>query len=697
MSVPGSGSIEFEGYVVDRAQWQVRYGDQVLPLNRKTFDLLLYLAEHADRVVTKDELLQALWPEQFIEESNLTQQVFLLRKALARHGPEKIIETVPGRGYRFAVPVRFEPRPDLHDSSSNAPATLEEQQGSKNLPLGSPSRNHYLPWIAAALVVALVAASFLVRPRGTPHISVSAFTQITHDGHAKSMGGTDGSRIYFTRLEKSSIAQVSIAGRGEALIPLAIQDPWSGAVSPDGSTLLIISQAGGQGPASSLWSYQLVSGALHRLGNAVASAWSPDGESIACASANGEIFLMHSDGSDTHRIASVGGEIRSIAWSPDGNTIRFSRDGLLWQIAPDGKNLNQLLPGWGTSPTQWSGEYSPAGAFFFVADGQIWVIPNGIGRLWKKTPDPLQLTYGPTVWDHPIPSRDGRSILASGRTRRGELVRFDPASVQPNTFLGGISAEFVTFSKSARAVAYVTYPDGILWRANPDGSNPSQLTDASLYPKSICWSPDGSQIAFVDRTPDKVSAIFVLPSTGPAKPHRLIPKDTAPETDPSWSPDGHKLVFATAPSVGASAESDLRLFDLVTGSSAVLPGSNGLMVPRWSPDGRTIAAMTLDAKALKLLDLATGRWSSLPTGAVAFPEWSHDGAWIYYVRWTAHPAILRIHVADGKQEVLADLTGAQYTGAYTLWMGLDPGDRPLMLRDAGTDDIYALTLKLHAE
>ncbi len=733
MSADVSGLLKFEGYEIDRALWQVRYGGEVLPLNRKTFDLLLYLLEHADRVVTKDELLRTLWPEQFIEESNLTQQIFLLRKALARHvSGAKIIATVPGRGYRFAVPVRYEPRPGPqagagHDSargvedsrtqasrdhekvrvveattqpaspSHGTPRTVSTDQAdfeSKDPPGRSASLLRVPSFLLAmtTLAVILAAVFLLMRPKEATHVRVSAYTRITHDGHAKTIGGTDGSRVYFTRLEKSAIAQVSTSGKEEALMPIALKDPWSGAVSPDGSTLLIISQASGQGPASSLWTLRLMSGTLHRLGNAISSAWSPDGEAIVYASANGELFVTRYDGSETHRIAVVGGDIRSLAWSPDGHTIRFSRDGLLWQVSPSGSNLGQLLPGWGKTPTEWSGEWSSTGTYFFVADGQIWALENGKG-LFRKTPDPAQLTYGPTVWDRPVLSRDGRQILASGRTRRGELVRFDPASVQPKTFLAGISAEFVTFSKSANAMAYVSYPDGILWRANVDGSSPTQLTESPVYPKSICWSPDGSQIAFVDRTADRASTIFVIASSGGGKPHRLIDTDNATESDPSWSPDGRRVVFSTAANVGASARSELRIFDLAAGKVNDVPGSNGLVVPRWSPDGRTIAAMTLDASSLKLLDVSSGRWSSLETGAVAFPEWSSDGRSIYYVRWTTNPAILRIRAADGKQEVLSDLTGARYTGVYTLWMGLDPSDRPMMLRDAGTDDIYALTLQ----
>jgi Tol biopolymer transport system component len=118
-----------------------------------------------------------------------------------------------------------------------------------------------------------------------------------------------------------------------------------------------------------------------------------------------------------------------------------------------------------------------------------------------------------------------------------------------------------------------------------------------------------------------------------------------------------------------------------------------LLVPRWSPYGQSIAAMTLDAMAMQVFDIARERWTRLDSGAVAFPEWSHDGRFIYYVKWTDNPTVIRIRAADGKRETVAGMKGARYTGVYTMWMGLDPTDTPLTLRDIGTDDIYALTLE----
>jgi Tol biopolymer transport system component len=362
-------------------------------------------------------------------------------------------------------------------------------------------------------------------------------------------------------------------------------------------------------------------------------------------------------------------------------------------MSSSGSNLHQLLPGWGKSSSQWNGQWAQDGRFYIVADGQIWVLDerSGFGKSLPTTP--VQLTFGPMVWDRPIPSRDGKKIFASGRTNRGELVRFNAKSGQFQPFLGGISAEFVTFSSNGKSVAYVSYPEGVLWRANPDGSNPMQLTDSPTYPKSLRWSPDGTEILFVDRTPQGLDAIYIVPADGSGKPRRLLPGDLEAETDPSWSPDGRKVVFSTSPNVGESSKSDLCILDIATENVAAIPASDGLLVPRWSPDGQSIASMTLDTMAMKVFDIASGRWTKLDSGAVAFPEWSHDGRFIYYVKWTDDPAVIRIRAADGKRETVADLKGARYTGVYTLWMGLDPTDTPMTLYDTSSDDIYALTLE----
>ena len=92
--------IRFSGFHLDPAARSLEYEGRQITLGPKTFDLLFFLATHPHQVVTKEELLTALWPNSFVEESNLSQHVFLLRKALASNGQSgQIVVTVPGKGY----------------------------------------------------------------------------------------------------------------------------------------------------------------------------------------------------------------------------------------------------------------------------------------------------------------------------------------------------------------------------------------------------------------------------------------------------------------------------------------------------------------------------------------------------------------------------------------------------------------------
>ena len=78
-----------------------------MPLNSKAFDLLLVLVEEGGRIVEKDELMKRLWPDSFVEEGNLSVQVSALRKALGETpNDHQHIVTIPGRGYRFAEPIK---------------------------------------------------------------------------------------------------------------------------------------------------------------------------------------------------------------------------------------------------------------------------------------------------------------------------------------------------------------------------------------------------------------------------------------------------------------------------------------------------------------------------------------------------------------------------------------------------------------
>jgi Tol biopolymer transport system component len=170
----------------------------------------------------------------------------------------------------------------------------------------------------------------------------------------------------------------------------------------------------------------------------------------------------------------------------------------------------------------------------------------------------------------------------------------------------------------------------------------------------------------------------------------IVPAENGGEAvDASWSPDGHKILYHTF-----DGGPKLHTYDLDRHESTNIPGSDGLWSPRWSPDGRYIAAMTVPNITIKLFDLQTQQWSTLVEhmGGWGFPTWSHDGKSLYALNGPGPWSVYRIPVPRGVPDRVVDLTDVHLTGAIGFWFGLDPNDNPLLLRSKGISDIYALTL-----
>jgi eukaryotic-like serine/threonine-protein kinase len=106
MSLKKQGKYRFHDFEVDLADRSLQRAGQTITISSRTFDLLTFMVLKPQRVITKDELMDALWPDSQVEESNLSQHIFLLRKALtgAKSG-DKLLVTIPGRGYQFVPPV----------------------------------------------------------------------------------------------------------------------------------------------------------------------------------------------------------------------------------------------------------------------------------------------------------------------------------------------------------------------------------------------------------------------------------------------------------------------------------------------------------------------------------------------------------------------------------------------------------------
>src|SRR5262245_14832813 len=100
----------FGDYTLDRQRYELCRAGIPLQLQPKVFDLLAYLTRHRDRVVTRQELFDTLWPEQFVSEDALERIVVLARRAVGDSGrTQRLIKTIHGRGYRFVAPVEEHP------------------------------------------------------------------------------------------------------------------------------------------------------------------------------------------------------------------------------------------------------------------------------------------------------------------------------------------------------------------------------------------------------------------------------------------------------------------------------------------------------------------------------------------------------------------------------------------------------------
>jgi serine/threonine protein kinase/Tol biopolymer transport system component len=604
-------------------------------------------------------------------------------------------------------------RPPATDSSTHASSGLRTFEDAarggtrsastttQSKPAGPVPRRWLLPLSVLLIVTAVLLAYYWVRPLPVPR--VSNYVQLTHDGKPKSLTDTDGSRLYLGPWIRSNNAnhpntisggmQMSTSGGDPVRVPAASIAMLPLNVSPDGAELLVRDMQDAK-DAGQLWSLPILGGSPRRVGAVVAqdAALSPDGRMLVYADGN-ELFLARSDGTESRKLVSLTGLGFYPAWSPTGSELRFTvldkktGENSLWEISTQGTNLHPLLPAWHNRPDECCGKWTVDGKYYvFQSQGQIWALSEKKAFLRPATAKPIELTFSPLSLSAPLPSKDGKKLFVVGRTYRGELERWEPKSGRFAPFLSGISAEDVAFSKDGQWIAYVSYPEGTLWRSKPDGSEKLQLSYPPLLAALPRWSPDGKQIAFDDCFAGRPVRIYLVSADG-GGPQLLLPGDPEPQWDPNWSPDGDKIQFS---GLQAEDNSAIRMVDLKTHQVSTLPGSRSMYSARWSPDGRYIVAKPAHSLTLMLFDFETQKWTQFAQVRASYLNWSRDGQYVYFLRWLENPAVMRIRISDREMEQVSDLSNLSTTGNMGPWVGLDWDDSPLVLKDNGTQDVYAL-------
>jgi DNA-binding winged helix-turn-helix (wHTH) protein/Tol biopolymer transport system component len=710
VSPPKNQVVKFGIFEADLEQLVLTKNGLRIRLQEQPFQILGMLLEHPGDLITREQIGQRLWPANtFVEfDDGLNTAIRKLRSALGEEADNpRFIETVPRRGYRFIAPVTgSSPSPPPAAFTTHlvlpvepaAPVSAPEELPPPVKRRFRSSRGLFALALAGALTctaVIVLAVLYWPKPSKVPHLV--RITQLTRSGavHPNQNLATDGLRLYYIERDNGDWVLKSMPSAGGAGtrvdVPLSRYDLQD--LSPDGSEMLL-RRITNDADNDSLWIMSSVGGPVHRVGemHVLGAAFSPDGRTVTYSDGS-DVYLCDKDGRNPRKLFSAAGDVLRLRWSPQGDLLRFTLNdsarhtNALWEVRSNGSGMHPLLPG--SAPPKWEwmmGWSHDARWFAFSAASEngrdIWLLQHNPA---SSGPDriPIQLTAGPIEFDLPVFSTDNHRLYAIGLQHRGELLRFNSATHGFSPYLGGISADQLDFSRDRRWLAYVTYPEGVLWRARIDGSNALKLTDSALRVLAPKWSPDGSQMSFLARTSrgEKWQAYVVAANGGL---YRRIASGADETTGASWLEDGKTMVLSSP------QWDELRTLDLKSGKIAPLPGSQHLQGTLVSPSGRFLIGSSVDGTSFEILDRTIGKRQNLAQDG-NYPSFSPDERCVYFNRFTgSKPGLFRVRLADMKEEKVFDLTAFQAAGSWSTWSTVAPDGSILLLRDLGGADIYAI-------
>jgi Tol biopolymer transport system component/DNA-binding winged helix-turn-helix (wHTH) protein len=571
----------FGPFVADPAGFLYRDG-ALVALTLKSFEVLINLIERRDRVVKKDELIQLVWPDTFVEENNLARHVSTIRKALGDHAQgSAYIITIAGRGYRFVAPVQEAPRspaaPAVREAIAIAPAVPDAADHQAVAPVDAPPHTtRRFVFRAAIFVAAALAVGTIIAARGGWRTSGSEapnrrLWQLTTGGglDTDATWAPDGQRIAYASDRDGNF------------------DIWVQSLGDDRAAKLTASPAHDWEPA-----------------------WSPDGKQIAYRSErdSGGLFVVSSSGGEERRITTFGFKPK---WSSRSGTLLFADSptpAKLYLVGADGTNLHRVLV-----------DFLADFRLFYAAwhsDGRRISIYGNHKRdgwsFWTVMPDGTQ----------PVRSELTPEVQARIKTAAVGFTDFGWSPHGDAVFLEGRSADAVNVWRVA------IDPETLVWRDGPE-----RLTIGSGSDTSIVPSPDGRKLAFTAQ--NERTRLWAIPFDathrqvlGAGKPMNALSADAL---YPDVSRDGSQVVYR----ISRRGEYELWRQSLADGTTHHFATSPDLYTPRLSANGGRVVYRRIvnDGKdnflAFRSADDDVERPLTSPTTAFLSPsDWSSDGSWI---------------------------------------------------------------------
>lgn len=584
----------FGEFQLDTTERVLRQSGEILPLQPKTLQVLEMLVKNAGRVVSRGEMLDSLWPDIDVEESNLTVNISALRRALGdNENGAKFIETVSKRGYRFVPKVRITGQAQSGLVNFTSMQIIRKTHDGHVLDVGiSPDARllAYVPIEAGKYSLwTWNLDSNEKRQLLPPSPALIWGLRFTHDQQ---------DLFYITTQPNITISilnRMPVAGGESQQLVVNLDAPI--ALSPNGLKIafvrcypgqhrdvLIVANVDGSGER------EIASRQHPDKFCFSSSSWSFDGELIALgASRNNELEFA------VLGVPPTGGEpielskwdwkdMRAVAWSEDGSGLYFSATAAnsnslqIWRFSiADGEK--QRVTNDPNNYEQVSVAEKASALVTMHVDPQtnIWLVPPGGA--------PRRITSGHTEgFDGVTATAPARIVYASTENQQSDLWAIN-ADRSGSRRLTDDSGFFPSVSRDGRLVAYVSAQGGTLhiWRMDADGGNKQQLTDcAGESHPSI--APDGKWIVYTPLGEGR-NTLWKVSAAG-GEPRQLTRDSMA--IKPIVSPDGKMIACAYRPDEAdkwkiavLSSEGGTPLQDFA------LPFPYNQVI-RWTPDSKAL-------------------------------------------------------------------------------------------------------------